>query len=66
MDILISLRLTPSLMERIDQLTKTLQDNPSLAPELAERGRITRTAVIREAIVQGLTVMDKRIQQKSE
>lgn len=61
MDILISLRLTPSLMERIDQFTKTLQDNPSLAPELAERGRITRAAVIREAIVQGLTVMEERI-----
>lgn len=59
---MISLRISTTLLERVEGLAATLQNNPRFSP----RGKLTRTDLLREAILRGLDSIDEQIAAKKE
>lgn len=56
---LIALRLAPDLIERADRLIETIGKDPTLSTV----GEITRSTVLKLAIMEGLAVLEQRYEQ---
>ena len=57
-----SIRINRAVIERLDALLEPLARDP----ELGKRGRLSRSDVIREALVRGVEVLERRARKVEE
>jgi len=53
---LLSVRVTPEVMKRLDRLIPKLARNPSIST----LGKVTRSTVVKFALIEGLDALEKR------